>query len=102
MLVKLIKNNVTGKEIEHLLDECHITVNKNSIPNDPASPFITSGIRLGTPSVTTRGMKEKEMVRIGKMIANVIKNKEAALEEVNKEVAEICKNFPLYANDVNI
>jgi len=102
MLVKLIKNNVTGKEIEHLLDECHITVNKNSIPNDPASPFITSGIRLGTPSVTTRGMKEKEMVRIGKMIANVIKNKENALEEVNKEVADICKNFPLYANDVNI
>lgn len=102
MLVKLIKNNVTGKEIEHLLDECHITANKNSIPNDPASPFITSGIRLGTPSVTTRGMKEKEMVRIGKMIANVIKNKENALEEVNKEVADICKNFPLYANDVNI
>ncbi len=100
MLVKLIKHDVTGKEIEHLLDECHITVNKNAIPNDPASPFITSGIRLGTPSVTTRGMKEPEMVRIGKMISNIIKNKENALEAVNKEVADICKRFPLYAKDV--
>ena len=102
MLVKLIKHNVTGKEIEHLLDECHITVNKNAVPNDPASPFITSGIRVGTPSVTTRGMKEAEMARIGKMLANVIVNKEKALEAVDKEVAELTKRYPLYEHDVNI
>ena len=97
MLVKLMKNNVTGKEIEHLLDECRITVNKNAVPNDPQSPFITSGIRVGTPSVTTRGMKEPEMEIIGRAIARVIREKEAALDDVRETVAALCDKYPLYA-----
>lgn len=102
MLVKLVKNNITGKELEHLLDECRITVNKNAIPNDPQSPFVTSGIRVGTPSVTTRGMKEQEMKQIGEMIAQVIKDRENAIEPVKHEVENLCKRFPLYEHDVNI
>lgn len=100
MLVKLVKNNITGKEVEHLLDDCNITVNKNAIPNDPQSPFITSGIRVGTPSVTTRGMKEPEMKIIGDCIADIIKHREEALERVRAEVKKLCAKFPLYANDV--
>ncbi len=80
MLIKLVKNNVTGKELEHLLDECHITVNKNAIPNDPQKPFVTSGIRVGVPAATTRGMKETEMKKIAQLISKVIKENEAALE----------------------
>ncbi len=102
MLVKLIGYDVTGKELETLLDECNITVNKNSIPHDPQKPTVTSGIRVGTPSVTTRGMKEDDMRIIGNCIAKVIKEKEAALDEVRAEVKKLCKKYPLYANDVNI
>ncbi len=101
MLVKLIKNNITGKELEHLLDECRVTVNKNAVPNDPQSPFVTSGIRVGTPSVTTRGMGEKEMQVIADCIAKVIHEKEAALPAVKKQVAALCEKFPLYADSVN-
>lgn len=101
MLVKLIKNNITGKELEHLLDACRVTVNKNAVPNDPQSPFITSGIRVGTPSVTTRGMGEKEMQIIADCIAKVIHEKEAALPAVKKQVAALCEKFPLYADSVN-
>lgn len=96
MLIKLVKNNVTGKELEHLLDECHITVNKNAIPNDPQKPFVTSGIRVGVPAATTRGMKEPEMKKIAQLISKVIKEKEAALECVSAQVAELCSRFPLY------
>ncbi|MCL2375399.1 MAG: serine hydroxymethyltransferase [Firmicutes bacterium] len=96
MLVKLVKHDTTGKIIENLLDECRITANKNTIPNDPLSPFVTSGLRLGTPSVTTRGMKEDEMKVIGGLIADVILNKEKALERVAKLVDSLCKKFPLY------
>ncbi|MDR0426042.1 MAG: serine hydroxymethyltransferase [Clostridiales bacterium] len=96
MLVKVNGFDTTGKEIEHLLDECNITANKNTIPNDPASPFITSGIRLGTPAVTTRGMKEADMQRIGGMIARVIREKAAAVPAVKAEVAALLKNFILY------
>lgn len=96
MLIKLVKNNVTGKELEHLLDECHITVNKNAIPNDPQKPFVTSGIRVGVPAATTRGMKEPEMKKIAQLISKVIKEKEAALEHVSAQVAELCSRFPLY------
>ena len=96
MLIKLVKNNVTGKELEHLLDECHITVNKNAIPNDPQKPFVTSGIRVGVPAATTRGMKEPEMKKIAQLISKVIKEKEAALEYVSAQVAELCSRFPLY------
>ena len=102
MLVSLIGYDITGKELEALLDECNITVNKNAIPNDPQKPFVTSGIRVGTPSVTTRGMKEEDMVVIGNCIAKVIKEKEGALDYVRAEVAKLCKKYPLYANDVNI
>ncbi len=102
MLVKLLGYDITGKELETLLDECNITVNKNAIPNDPQKPFVTSGIRVGTPSVTTRGMKEAEMVIIGNCIARVIKEKSAALDSVREAVKNLCKKYPLYANDVNI
>ncbi len=101
MLVKLTNYDTTGKEIEHMLDECRITANKNTIPNDPQSPFVTSGIRLGTPSVTSRGMKEPEMVEIGEMIADVIKNKADAIERVSARVDALCKRFPLYDGEVN-
>ena len=100
MLLKLAEHNTTGKEIEALLDECHITVNKNAIPNDPQSPFITSGIRIGTPSVTTRGMREPEMHEIARLIARVIKEKQAAVGEVAAQVSALTKKFPLYKKDV--
>ena len=96
MLCKLLKHNVTGKEIENLLDRCRITANKNTIPNDPQSPFVTSGLRLGTPSVTTRGMKEHEMRLIADLITDVINRKEAALGDVSEQVAKLVKKFPLY------
>lgn len=102
MLVKLIGYDITGKELETLLDECNITVNKNSIPNDPQKPTVTSGIRVGTPSVTTRGMKEDDMAIIGSCIAKVIKEKGAAVEFVRGEVKKLCNKYPLYENDVNI
>ena len=98
MLVKLVNHNVTGKEIERLLDECNITVNKNSIPNDPQSPFVTSGIRLGTPAATTRGFKEEQMTIVGNLIASIIKNKEEAVRCVKAEVKKLCDAFPLYEN----
>lgn len=102
MLVKLTNFDITGKELETLLDECNITVNKNSIPNDPQKPTVTSGIRVGTPSVTSRGMKEEDMVVIANCIVKVIKEKEAALDFVRAEVKKLCTKYPLYANDVNI
>ncbi len=100
MLVDLSDEGVTGKEVERLLDEVHITVNKNGIPFDKQSPNVTSGIRIGTPSVTTRGMKEQEMTIIGELIADVIKNKEEALERSDKKVLELTNRFPLYQNDI--
>ena len=100
MLLKLAEHNTTGKEIEALLDRCRITVNKNTVPNDPQSPFVTSGIRIGTPSVTTRGMGEKEMKLIARLIARVIKEKEGAIPEVAKRVCDLTSKFPLYKKDV--
>ncbi|WP_434542801.1 serine hydroxymethyltransferase [Christensenella massiliensis] len=96
MLVDVGKKEKTGKEVEALLDTVNITVNKNTIPFETLSPFVTSGIRIGTPSVTTRGMKEKEMETIGALIADMILNGEAASEKVKKSVAELCEAFPLY------
>ena len=95
LLVDLTDNGVTGKEIENLLDECHITVNKNTVPKETRSPFVTSGIRIGTPAMTTRGMKEKEMEIIGKLIARVIKEGAAVKKDVRHEVAKLTKAFPL-------
>lgn len=96
MLVDLRPFGVTGKDFEHNLDEVGITLNKNAIPNDPASPFITSGVRIGTPAVTSRGMKEAEMVEIGKLITAVAKDPVGSAEAVKAGVASLCERFPLY------
>ena len=96
MLVDVGKKEKTGKEIEALLDTVNITVNKNTIPFETLSPFVTSGIRIGTPSVTTRGMKEQEMEAIGNLIADMILNGEASSDKVKKSVSELCEAFPLY------
>lgn len=96
MMLDLRGTGVTGKELEHRLDEVNITANKNMIPNDPASPFITSGVRLGTPSVTTRGFGVEEMKKIAEFIAKVTFDFENSKEEVKAEVAKLCAEFPLY------
>ena len=96
MLVDLRKFGVTGKEMEHRLDEVHITVNKNAIPNDPQSPFITSGIRVGTPAATTRGLKEDDMVTVGKLIKLAAADFENSADHIRAEVAKICEKYPLY------
>lgn len=95
MLIDLTPLELTGKAVEKLLDDAHITANKNTIPNDPKSPFVTSGIRLGTPSVTTRGMKENDMDRIAEAIAIVIKEGEAGVENARAIVKELTDKYPL-------
>lgn len=102
MLVNLVGTNVTGKQLETWLDEAHITVNKNSVPNEPLSPFVTSGIRIGTPAVTTRGMKEKQMIEIADMIADIVDNGESAIEEVKNKVIALCDEFPIYKDAVSM
>ncbi len=96
MLVDLRPFGLTGKELERRLDEVHITANKNAIPNDPESPFVTSGIRLGTPAVTTRGFREEEMVKIAHWIHDVAVDFEGNCDRVRAEVAALCKRFPIY------
>ena len=98
MLVDLRPFKITGKKAERILGSVNITVNKNTIPFDPERPFVASGIRLGTPALTTRGMKEEEMKIVGKLIARVLKNpeNESVLNEVKKEVLSLCERFPLY------
>lgn len=96
LLVDLSPKNRTGKEIEALLDNAHITVNKNTIPFETLSPFITSGIRLGTAAVTTRGMGEAEMKAIGQYIGDIIDNGEEAVERIKKNVLELTGKYPLY------
>ena len=100
MLVDLTGKGKTGKEIEHLLDEAHITANKNAIPFDTQTPFVTSGIRLGTPAVTSRGMKEADMEIIAECIADLVDNGEVAIERCSAKVAALCKKYPLYENDI--
>ncbi len=95
LLVDLRKKNITGLQAERLLDEVGVTVNKNTVPFDPESPFVTSGIRIGTPAVTTRGMKEEEMVGIAEIIDTIISNPEK-IDEVLQMVKNICKNFKIY------
>ncbi|MCF0130078.1 MAG: serine hydroxymethyltransferase [Pseudobutyrivibrio sp.] len=95
MLVDLTPYDLTGKAVEKLLDEAHITANKNTIPNDPKSPFVTSGIRLGTPAATTRGLKEDDFDQIAEAIATVIKEGEAGVPKARAIVAEITKKYPL-------
>jgi glycine hydroxymethyltransferase len=98
ILVDLRNKNVTGKEAETALDKAGITVNKNMIPYDPRSPFDPSGIRLGTPTITTRGMKESEMKQVAKLIAKALAhhNDEASLVKVREQVRELCRHFPVY------
>lgn len=96
MLLKLVKEGITGKELEHRLAEVHITANKNTVPNDPQSPFITSGLRLGSPAVTTRGFKETEMIKIAHWIRLIVDDFEGNKEKVSKEVTELCEKFPIY------
>lgn len=95
MLVDLTTYDLTGKAVEKLLDEAHITCNKNTIPNDPKSPFVTSGIRLGTPAATSRGMKEDDMDRIAEAIAMVIKGQESAIPQARGIVKSLTDKYPL-------
>ncbi len=96
MLLDLRGTGVTGKELESRLDEVHITLNKNAIPGDPEKPMVTSGVRIGTPAVTTRGLGEAEMDKIADYITRTIRSFETDKEEIAKGVAEICSRFPLY------
>ncbi|MCI6926525.1 MAG: serine hydroxymethyltransferase [Butyricicoccus porcorum] len=96
MLVDLRGTDVTGKELQNRLDEVYITANKNTVPNEPLSPFVTSGVRLGTPAVTTRGFKEAEMDKIAQFITWAITDFDAKADEIRAGVGEICKQFPLY------
>ena len=96
MLVDLSPLGLTGKELEQRLDAANITANKNTIPFETLSPFVTSGVRLGTPAATTRGMGVEEMRQIGRMIARLAKEGDAAVEPVKQQVLELCARFPLY------
>ncbi|UXZ04236.1 serine hydroxymethyltransferase [Moraxella nasicaprae] len=102
MLVSLIKQGITGKEADKWLGDAHITVNKNAVPNDPKSPFVTSGIRIGTPAVTTRGFKEDDVRELAGWICDVLdaKGDEAVLSAVRTKVADICKRLPVYERNI--
>lgn len=95
MLVDLTENNISGKELEKRLDEAHVTCNKNTIPNDPRSPFVTSGVRLGTPAVTSRGLVEEDMDKVAEIIAMVIES-EDNVEKAKVMVAELAEKYPLF------
>ncbi|MBQ3900880.1 MAG: serine hydroxymethyltransferase [Clostridia bacterium] len=97
MLVDLRPFNITGKDMEKRLDEVRITVNKNTIPNDPQSPFVTSGIRVGTPAVTSRGFGTEEMKVIARLIGDVARDFEGTREKVTEKTAELCEKFPIYS-----
>ncbi len=96
MTLDLRDTGLTGKDLEHYLDEVHITANKNTIPNDPQSPFVTSGLRIGTPAVTSRGFKEPEMKLIAGWISDIINDFEGNRERVTEEVQALCAQFPIY------
>jgi glycine hydroxymethyltransferase len=96
MLVDVRNFHITGKEIEHRLDEVYITVNKNAIPNDPEKPFVTSGIRVGTPAATSRGFREAEMATIGRLMGMTARDFEGTADQVRAEVNDLCARFPIY------
>ena len=96
MLIDLRKTGVTGKELQRRLDEVYITANKNAIPNDPESPFVTSGMRIGTPAVTTRGFGIPEMLRIAEFIWQAATDFDAKANDIRRNICEICSNFPIY------
>ncbi|PPK77284.1 serine hydroxymethyltransferase [Methylobacter tundripaludum] len=99
MLVSLITKGITGKAADAALSKAHITVNKNAVPNDPQSPFVTSGIRVGTPAPTTRGFKEPEMIEIANMMCDVMENMEdeSVIAAVREKVSNLCARFPVYS-----
>ena len=97
MTVDLRDKGITGKDAADKLDEYGITVNKNTVPNDPESPFVTSGLRIGVPAVTTRGFKELDMIKVGNIIATIIESKDyMILESARVEILELCKKYPIY------
>ena len=98
ILVDLRSKGITGKDLERVLGSVNITVNKNSVPNDPASPFVTSGIRIGTPAATTRGFKEEEIIQVANWISDIINNfdNEELQKTIKKEVHKLTSNFPVY------
>ena len=98
MLVDLTSKNITGKVAQNVLDEVNITANKNTIPFEPLSPFVTSGLRLGSPALTTRGFKEDDMAEVADIIAMVLNNPEdeGKKSEARERVAALCKKYPLY------
>ena len=99
-LVDLVEKGLTGKDADAALGQANITVNKNAVPNDPQSPFVTSGLRIGTPAATTRGFKEEEITLVATWICNVLEdiNNEQVIEEVKSKVIELCSRFPVYSN----
>ena len=96
MLVDLSDRDITGLELETLLGRAHITVNKNTVPNEKRNAFVASGVRIGTPAVTTRGMKEKEMKKIAEFIVDIINNKEKAVPRVKEQVLKLCAKFDTF------
>jgi glycine hydroxymethyltransferase len=94
--------NITGKDAQNLLDTIHITTNKNAIPGDTESPMVTSGLRLGSPAMTTRGLKEKDFIKIGKIISSALKNKdnEEVLNNLRKEVLDLTSKYPLWYKEI--
>lgn len=98
LLVDLINKDITGKDADAALGRANITVNKNSVPNDPRSPFVTSGLRLGTPAVTTRGFREKEITLLSNWVADILDdiNNEATIARVKEDVLRLCREFPVY------
>lgn len=100
MLLDLRDTGVTGKDLEKMLDEVHITANKNTIPFETASPFITSGLRIGTPAVTSRGFKEEDCVVVADLVTRVIFEKEKCFDEVKAAVKSLCEKYPVYENDI--
>ena len=99
-LLDLVDKKITGKAADAALGRAHITVNKNAVPNDPQSPFVTSGIRLGSPAATTRGFKEPEMCLLAGWICDILDDleNEAVIERVRSQVAELCRRFPVYGD----
>ena len=102
MLINLVGSGVNGKQLETWLDMAHITANKNSVPNEPLSPSRTSGLRVGTPAVTSRGMKEDDMVKIADMIADIVEGGESAIESVKARAIALCDEHPIYKDAVTL
>ena len=96
MLVNLSNMEISGKELQNRCDEAHITLNKNTVPNDPRSPFVTSGVRIGTPAITSRGMVEEDMEKIAELVWLVATDFETKKDYVCEEVAKLCAKYPIY------